>query len=168
MEFLPENYGIANLDAHFFPLSQPDCWRGDADATFFLFGFPTTLRKVDYEMPHVHVSQVVTSGQYVRPMSARALHCIEMTRTKEFSADGLSGGAVYHLARDRYGYFVGLAGTIMRGGESSNYIHFLDVRFFLEVLKRQLESDSKVVAVTHRENCRQWLSPLIAKYRLSR
>src|ERR1700687_1001799 len=52
---------------------------------------------------------------------ARALHCLEMTRTTEFAADGLSGGAVYHLARDNRGYFVGLAGTIVRGSNSSSY-----------------------------------------------
>jgi hypothetical protein len=146
MEFEQEKYGVANLDASFFRLNEADCWQGDADAQFFLYGFPTALRKVDYETPHVHVSQVTTSGRYVRATRARALHCIEMTRTKEFSSDGLSGGAVYHLTRGPNGYFVGLAGTIMRGSESSDYIHFLDVRFLVELLKRQSEADSKLVA----------------------
>jgi hypothetical protein len=146
MEFQPENYGIPNLDASFFSLNEGDCWRGNADAQFFLYGFPTTLRNVDYEVPHVHVCQVTTSGRYIRSTKARALHCIEMTRTARFSADGLSGGAVYHLAKDSNGYFVGLAGTIMRGGEASNYIHFLDVRFLMELLKRQSEAVSKLVA----------------------
>lgn len=148
MEFEPEKYGIANLDTSFFVLNEADCWRGNADAQFFLYGFPTGLRTVDYDVPHVHVSQVTTSGRYVRPTSARALHCIEMTRTKEFSADGLSGGAVYHLTRGYNGYFVGLAGTIMRGGDSTNYVHFLDVRFVVELLKRQLGSQSNLVART--------------------
>jgi hypothetical protein len=148
MEFLPKNYGVANLDASFFALNEHDCWRGNADAIFFLYGFPTSLRNVDYEVPHVNVRQVVTSGRYVRSTSARGLHCIEMTRTTEFPADGLSGGAVYHLARDRHGYFVGLAGTIMRGGSSSDYIHFLDVRFLLEMLKWHSESETKLVVST--------------------
>jgi hypothetical protein len=146
MEFLPANYGVANLDASFFALNEPECWHGSADATFFLFGYPTNLRNVDYDAPHVNVRQVVTSGRYVRPTSARALHCIEMTRTKGFSADGLSGGPVYHLSKDHNGYFIGLAGTIMRGGESSNYIHFLDVRFLVELLKSQLASDGMLAA----------------------
>jgi hypothetical protein len=145
MEFQPKNYGIANLDASFFAVTEADCWRGNRDAHFFIYGFPTTLRNVDYEVPHVHVSQVTTSGRYDRPTSARALHCIEMTRTTEFAADGLSGGAVYHLAKDRNGYFVGLAGTIMRGGDTSDYIHFLDARFLVELVKRQLASESEQV-----------------------
>jgi hypothetical protein len=129
MEFIPKNYGSPNLDASFFRFNTSECWPGNTDATFFLFGFPTELRQVDYGIPHVHVRQIVTSGRYTRVTSARALHCLEMTRTTEFAADGLSGGAVYHLARDNRGYFVGLAGTIVRGSNSSSYIHFLDARF---------------------------------------
>lgn len=150
MEFKPENYGIANLDAFFFPVNESDCWRGNADAHFFLYGFPTELRKVDYQVPHVHVSQVTTSARYVRPTSARALHCLEMTRTTAFSADGLSGGAVYHLVRGNDGYFIGLAGTIMRGSPSSDYAHFLDSRFLVELLKQQLASEKNLAASKRR------------------
>jgi hypothetical protein len=143
MEFIPENYGSAHLEKAFFELIGAECWMGNTDATFFLFGFPTERRIVEYEVPHVHVSQVVTSGRYERPTNSQGLHCLEMTRTTKFAADGLSGGPVYHLARDNKGYFIGLAGIIMRGGESSDYIHFLDARFLTMLLKRHLNEDGK-------------------------
>jgi hypothetical protein len=139
MEFVPENYGSSNLDMSFFPLNGSECWPGNPDAKFFLFGFPTDLRDVDYAIPHVQVRQVVTSGQYTKSTYSRALHCLEMTRTTDFASDGLSGGAVYHLSRDRRGYFVGLAGTIMRGSNSSPYIHFLDARFLVRLLEQHLQ-----------------------------
>jgi hypothetical protein len=141
MEFIPENYGSPNLGAVFFPLTEADCWSGNTDAAFFLYGFPTSLRIVEYDVPHVHVTQVVTSGRYHKASHARALHCLEMTRTTDFPADGLSGGPVYHLARDADGYFVGLAGIMMRGGNSSDYIHFLDARFLATLLNRHLSGE---------------------------
>ncbi|WP_143271762.1 hypothetical protein [Bradyrhizobium mercantei] len=55
MEFAPENYGSPNLESAFLPLVEDDIWQGDVGAQFYLFGFPTELRLVDYELPHVHV-----------------------------------------------------------------------------------------------------------------
>jgi hypothetical protein len=142
MEFPTGEYDSANLDSLFFPLQSSECWGGNADARFFLFGYPTALRTVEYEVPHVHVRQVVTSGRYHHASNSREIHCLEMTRTMNFGADGLSGGPVYQLNRDSDGFFVGLSGIIMRGGDTSDFIHFVDARFLLKLLERVLETKS--------------------------
>jgi hypothetical protein len=136
MEFIADNYGAANLEFSFFQLKGEECWTGNTDARFFVFGFPTDLRMVDYEKPHIDVRQVVSSGRYLRASHASAVHCLEMTRIHRFSADGLSGGPVFHLGRNKNGFFAGLAGIMMRGGNASEYIHFLDARFVVKLLER--------------------------------
>jgi hypothetical protein len=73
------------------------------------------------------------------PTNSRAasVHSIEMMRTGEYGSDGLSGGPVFHLGQDAQGFYCGFAGVILRGSDSSNTIHFLDVRLMLQFLKRQ-------------------------------
>jgi hypothetical protein len=72
-------------------------------AAFYLFGYPTELRSVDYELPHVQVRQVVTSAEYNGASHARHLHSLRFTGKKSFTQDGLSGGPVYHVARKQVG-----------------------------------------------------------------
>jgi hypothetical protein len=146
MEFPTEKYASANLDSWFFPLQDSECWAGNTDAQFFLFGYPTELRTVEYEVPHVDVKQVVTSGRYHHPSNARDIHCLEMTRTQQFRTDGLSGGPVYQLAKDNNGFFVGLSGIMMRGGDASDFIHFVDARFLLKLLERAWEEEPAALA----------------------
>jgi hypothetical protein len=69
------------------------------------------------------------------------IHCLEMTRTHQFRSDGLSGGPVYQLARDNNGFFVGLSGIVMRGGDASDFIHFVDARFLLKLLETAREEE---------------------------
>jgi hypothetical protein len=133
IEFVPENYKHTNFEAAFFPLWEDDVWKGNADANFYLFGYPTELRSVDYDQPHVHVHQVVTSGQYNGASHARYLHSLKITGERSFTQDGLSGGPVYHVARDNTGFYVGLAGIMMRGG--NHCVHFIDIRFVLLLLR---------------------------------
>jgi hypothetical protein len=137
MQYLPENYGgDANVERGFFELIEADAWRGDPDSTFMLFGYPTSLRKVDYDAPSIAVKQVVISGKYRSASRAASVHAIEMARTGNYSSDGLSGGAVFHLGQDAQGFYCGFAGVVLRGSETSNLIHFLDVRVMLQFLKR--------------------------------
>jgi hypothetical protein len=145
MEFPIEKYDSVNLDSWFFPLMGSECWRGNEDAQFFLFGYPTVLRTVDYEAPHVDVKQIVTSGRYHHASAAQHVHCIEMTRTETFAADGLSGGPVYQLVRGKDGYYVGLAGIMMRGGDASEFIHFVDARFLVSLLDNVCNTGPKVL-----------------------
>jgi hypothetical protein len=128
MKFEPTNYVGANMGPEFFDLQKNDCWNGDKESTFFLFGYPTSLRNVDYEIPHINVQQIVTSASYVEPSNARGLHRLRMSRLSGFSSDGLSGAPVFHLSEDAKGFFAGFAGIVTRGSESSEIIHFLDAR----------------------------------------
>ena len=139
-EFVIENYGSPNLEAAFFPLLEDDAWKGSADAQFYLFGYPTELRSVDYELPHVHMRQIVTSAEYNRRSNSQYLHSLKITGKKSFAQDGLSGGPVYHVARGKDGYHIGLAGIMMRGG--NHHIHFIDVRFVFSLLKYAEQSAS--------------------------
>jgi len=133
MQFVPDNYRSPNLEAAFFPLHEQDAWRGNRDTRFQVFGFPTELRRVDYEQPHVHVGQVTTSADYGQASNARYLHSLDITGKQSFDADGMSGGPVYHVAQDREGFYIGLAGVTVRGNRQ--HMHFIDVRFILSLLK---------------------------------
>jgi len=134
MQFVPERYGVGNLAADFFSIRTDELWRGD-DAPLFVFGYPTALRRVDYEEPHVHVTQVVTSARYLGPSNATYLHRVALQRTQTFPLDGLSGGPVYHLSKNKKGFFIGLAGISVRGG--GELLYFLDARFLVEMLRKQ-------------------------------
>ena len=142
VEFVPQNYGSPTIENLFFPLNTVDVWAGSTDAQFYLYGYPTSLRRYEYEVPHVHLSQIVTSGRYDGASAALHLHRLRMTRTEQFPSDGLSGGPVYHLARDGGGFYAGMAGIILRGSETSDLIHFLDARFLMELLNRQIDGST--------------------------
>jgi hypothetical protein len=114
---------------------EAGAWRGDPAATFMLFGYPTNFRKVDYDWPSIAVRQIVTSAKYRSASRAASVHSIEMMRTGDYSSDGLSGGPVFHLGQDQ-GFYCGFAGVILRGSESLDMIHFLDVRLMLQFPKR--------------------------------
>ena len=129
MRFQPERYGEPALERGFFPLIDVDCWNGSQDTHLFVYGYPSSFHNVDYAVPHIDVKQVVTSGAVIGRSHARGVVQIRMTRTNPFPADGLSGGPVFHLSRDHSGFFVGLAGLVMRGSQTSDYLHMLDVRY---------------------------------------
>jgi hypothetical protein len=133
MEFVPENYKSPNLEAAFFPMFEGDIWKGNSDANFYLFGYPTELRLVDYDLPHVHVRQVVTTGEYSGASLARYVHSLKITGKKSFTQDGLSGGPVYHIAKNNDGFYIGLAGIMVRGG--NHRVYFIDARFILSLLR---------------------------------
>lgn len=131
-----EKYGEPNLEFSFFEFIERDCWRGDRTSQFYLYGYPSSLRNVDYDTPHIAVKQIVVSAKYSGQSFAAGLHRIEMARTAKFSSDGLSGGPVFHVGRDQRGFYMGLAGIIMRGSDTSNYIHFMDARFLSRFLEK--------------------------------
>ncbi|MBR1216879.1 hypothetical protein JQ557_02670 [Bradyrhizobium sp. U87765 SZCCT0131] len=131
-EFLVENYKSPKLEKAFFPLMEEDVWRGNSDANFYLFGYPSELRSIDYEEARLHLQQAVTSAEYNGASQARYLHSLKITGKKSFTQDGLSGGPVYHVAKGRDGFCIGLAGIIVRGGNHN--VHFVDIRFVLSLL----------------------------------
>lgn len=129
-------YKEPNLEFSFFDLLESDCWNGDTGSQFYILGYPTNLRDVDYDIPNIAVKQIVTSAKYMGRSHASGLHQIQMTRTALFSSDGLSGAPVFHISRDGRGFFVGLAGVIVRGSDTSDFLHFLDVRILLRFLEK--------------------------------
>jgi hypothetical protein len=132
MKFDPANYSVANLELTFFDLYDVDCWKQELEANFYLFGYPTSLRDVDYDKPHINVRQVVTSARYVGRSNAEGVHRIEMHRTKGFSSDGLSGGPVFHIASDASGFFIGFAGMILRGSDKSDILYVMEASQLLK------------------------------------
>jgi hypothetical protein len=48
---------------------------------------------------------------------------------------------VYQLARDNNGFFVGLSGIVMRGGDAPDFILFVDARFLLKLLETAREEE---------------------------
>jgi hypothetical protein len=124
MRYIPENYGDENVERGFFELVEADAWKGNSDSTFMLFGYPTSLRKVDYETPSIAVKQIVAGGKYRSSSRAASVHSIEMVRTGDHGSDGLSGGPVFHVGQDAQGFYCGFAGVILRGSDTSRNIDF--------------------------------------------
>lgn len=129
-------YKEPSLRSGFFDLLSVDCWNGDRSSQFYVIGYPTSLRSVDYEIPHIDVKQIITSATYAGASHAANLHQIRMTRTATFSSDGLSGAPVFFISRDRNGFFVGLAGIVTRGSDTSDFLHFVDVRIVLQFFEK--------------------------------
>lgn len=75
----------------------------------------------------------MTSADYQGISRAQYLHSLKITGKKNFTQDGLSGGPVYHIAKDKEGFYIGLSGIMVRGG--NHYVHFIDVRFVVSLLR---------------------------------
>lgn len=142
MHFRPEDYQHPNVDRAFFDLNEADNWRDDRDSTFLIYGYPTNLRNLklaepSYALSNIHVTQIVTTGKYLRPSNAIGVHVIEMQRrTGNYSSDGLSGGPVFQLGEDAQGFYCGFAGIILRGSNTSNLLHFLEALVLMQFMRR--------------------------------
>jgi hypothetical protein len=143
MHFKPEDYRQTNVDRAFFDINEADNWHGNRESLFLVYGYPTSLRNLEYAEPsyalsHVNVTQIVTTGKYVRPSNAMGVHVIEMQRrTGNYSSDGLSGGPVFQLSEDAQGFYCGFAGLILRGSDTSDLLHFLEARILMQFMRRQ-------------------------------
>jgi hypothetical protein len=142
MHFRPEDYRETNVDRAFFDINEADNWHGDTESAFLVYGYPTSLRNLEhaepsYALSHLKVTQIVTTGKYVRPSHAIGVHVIEMQRTGNYSSDGLSGGPVFQLGEDAQGFYCGFAGVILRGSDTSSLLHFLEARILMQFMRRQ-------------------------------
>lgn len=146
MEFIPHNYETPNFEANFFPVHESQCWNLNADSLFSVYGYPTDMRTVDYEIPHIGLKQIVTSARYVSASSSAGVHSIAMTRTNKFDSDGLSGGSVFHLAHNRNGFFAGFAGLILRGSATSDFLHFIEVRQLISFFRFAMANRNRPTA----------------------
>lgn len=124
---------IPNLASEFFDCYEADFWPHHSLKHLLLFGYPSEHVRFDLdaseqELAHLGFSCVVTGARYERPSHARWTHVLKMQRKDKFAPDGMSGGAVFHLGEDADGFFIGLAGILLRGGHSSEFVHFVDAR----------------------------------------
>jgi hypothetical protein len=147
MLFRPKDYQYPNIDRAFFELLEADLWRGDRESTFIIYGYPTSLRELEFAEPtyalsHIKVLQTVIAASYLRPSQALGVHALEMQRSGSYSADGLSGGPVFQLGEDARGFFCGFAGMVIRGGDNSEILHFIDANLLMQFMKRTAIEDS--------------------------
>jgi hypothetical protein len=56
-----------------------------------------------------------------------------MDRKAIFQTDGMSGGSVFYIGRAAGSFFIGFAGMIIRGSETSEIIHFVDANFLAQM-----------------------------------
>ena len=82
MEFVPENYRSPNLEAAFFPLREGDVWKGNPDANFYVFGYPTELRSVDYELAVTRASPISNLRETKIPFEAGGRHDHQRTTSR--------------------------------------------------------------------------------------
>lgn len=134
LEYRMKNYNAPNLEFAFFDLVVDDCWSGDKDSKFIIFGYPTALWSVDYEAPKIDVKEIVTTANYEGASSAKGVHRLTMQRSESLPSDGLSGAPVFHLGKNANDFYVGWAGTVIRGSDTSDIVHFIEARVLLRFL----------------------------------
>ncbi|MGJ4908854.1 hypothetical protein [Bradyrhizobium sp. HKCCYLS2033] len=130
MYFNPPDYGEPLLEGGFFDIKGADVWGGETETTFLVYGYPTSLRSLGIDdltgaLDDIKVKMTATAAEYDRASSASGVHALALKRTGTYSSDGLSGGAVFHLAEDARGLYCGFAGIVLRGSDTSNIIHFM-------------------------------------------
>lgn len=129
LEYDVENYKAPALGREFFGVERNGVWPLNSTGHFLLFGYPTERQEVDYEQPRIRAHVVEVGATYDGASNSPHVHRVKMDRKVTFHADGMSGGPVFYLGRSSRGFFVGFAGIIIRGGATSDIIHFIDANF---------------------------------------
>lgn len=132
MEIDPKAYEIPNLESEFFPVTDNDCWPKRTTGDLFAYGVPFELqnyllREEDGGLKELNFRTVLVSARHNQRSNASWVQRAEFIRTGRFSPNGMSGGPVFHIGRDDKDAFVGLAGMIMRGGDT--HFHFIESGF---------------------------------------
>jgi hypothetical protein len=140
MHFQPADYSEPQLERGFFDIKGADIWNGEPDTTFLVYGYPTQLRNLGVDdisgaLNDIKVKMTATAGHYSHQSLAAGVHGITLERSGAYSSDGLSGGAVFHLAEDARGFYCGFAGIVLRGSDTSNIIHFMDTRLIRQFFR---------------------------------
>jgi hypothetical protein len=139
LEYPIQQFEIPNLSSDFFSIEKhKNVWPINSElgtkTVFLLYGYPTEHQVVDYEIPRIHNVATCTTALYDGPSNSPYVHRIRMTRKDVFDSDGMSGGPVFYLGSTGVGeYFVGFAGMIVRGSQTSDFIHFVEARFLLTI-----------------------------------
>jgi hypothetical protein len=129
-EYNVQDYGVANLTSEFFPIDDARIWpTRSAQMPFMVFGYPSTRQLFDET--RIGARSIEVQAVYDGGTSSPHLHRITME--KALDADGMSGGPVFYIGGAPGSYFVGFAGTVMRGGKNSKYLHFMAADFLLHM-----------------------------------
>ncbi len=123
-----EKYDVEQFEHDFFKSVIDDAWPNHTENFFMLYGFPYSLQNVCSEGTAIAGTLVNVTGTYAGQSNSRFVHRLKMTRKTRFNPDGMSGGLVFHLGKDTKGYFIGLAGFIVRGGKNSEIVHFVEAK----------------------------------------
>ena len=87
---------------------------------------------MDYLLPHITARATQVTGTYDGKSNSPHVHRLEMNRKENFDADGMSGGPVFYIgARGIARYFIGLAGMVIRGSQTSDILHFIEADYLL-------------------------------------
>lgn len=135
LEYKVENYNISNLTSEFFPAEDKRIWPVEDRGHFLVFGYPSKRQSIDYETPHIQAHIVEVSATYDGPSNSPFVHRLKMDRKEKFDADGMSGGAVFYIGGPAGTYFAGLAGMIIRGSATSDFIHIIEAEFLRRAVK---------------------------------
>jgi hypothetical protein len=145
MHFHPNDYSEPQLERGFFDIKGADVWSGEPRTTFLVHGYPTKLRQLGTDeisgaLNDIKVKMTAVVANYSHSSSAAGVHALILKRTSTpSSSDGLSGGAVFHLAEDARGLFCGFAGIVMRGSDTSDTVHFMDAQLIRHFFRYNAE-----------------------------
>ncbi len=138
MQVDPATLEIPNLEADFFKVLERDCWPNSSENIFMVLGLPALQQVLDQDhedgrLLAIQFKTAFAMAEYENKSHARRVHRAKMKRPLEFSADGMSGGPVFHLGCDADGFFIGLAGMIVRGG-ATDHFYFIEAAHLLELV----------------------------------
>lgn len=135
LRFNAEDYDISNLGSWFFPLCEGNTWPVGGIGKFIVVGYPSSLQADGFYPESIASKAVAIIADYDGPSASAHLHRLKMTRKTTFGSDGLSGGPVFYVGAGTDGYFIGLAGMIQRGSETSEFLHFFDAKILKRIIR---------------------------------
>ena len=120
------------MTSEFLPVDDARIWPfGTAKLPFMVFGYPSKRQLFDETGAGIGARSIEIQAVYDGATSSPHLHRLKME--KVLDADGMSGGPVFYIGGAPNSFFVGFAGMVMRGGENSNYLHFMAADFLLSM-----------------------------------
>lgn len=128
LRFAVEKYDINGFGTGFFHSIPADIWPNNSQGIFLIYGYPSCLQGICPNGTSIAAKSVYVTASYSGLGYEPFVHRLSLVRRTQFDPDGLSGGLVLHLGKDQQGYFVGLAGFIVRGGRGTETVHFVEAK----------------------------------------
>ena len=132
-------YRIANyaypLSSEFFPVADEAIWPRNANGRYCAIGFPDERQSfMGDDEPQFTARRLIVGANYDGASSEPYLHRLKLD--EKVSSRGMSGGPVFYTGRIGVSFFIGWAGMIIRGGDDSEYLHFLSAQHLIEMVLR--------------------------------